>query len=77
MTEAERIDTNHPNLCTSLRWKEMCYESEKDPTLPPNEPSGFWCVYTQSCFGPDGKLAEPQYCVTTERCCHCSQITVA
>ncbi|MCI0659864.1 MAG: hypothetical protein L0220_02205 [Acidobacteria bacterium] len=78
MTEAELYDTNRPHLCAALRWKEMFYQSTvKDPTVQPSNSTSFWCLYTQGCFGPDGKLAEPELCATTERGCHCTEIKVA
>jgi len=69
-TEAERFDTDHPELCHCLRWKGMFISSEKDPTVPPTNDGLFWCLYTQNCLGPDGQLAEPGNCSSSERACH-------
>jgi hypothetical protein len=77
MTDAERFDTNRPNLCAALRWKEMFIWAEPDPTVQPSNTGYFWCLYTQTCLGPDGKLAEPAECASPERSCHCRELTLA
>ncbi len=77
MTEAERFDTNRPNLCACLRWKEMFIWAEHDPTVPPSNTGIFWCLHTQKSLGPDGKVAEPASCDSPERSCHQSQLTYA
>jgi hypothetical protein len=77
MTETERYDTNRLNLCAALRWKEMFIWAEHDPTVQPSNTGIFWCLYTQTSLGPDGKLAEPGFCATSERGCHCQELTVA
>jgi hypothetical protein len=77
MAEAEKFDTSHPNLCTALRWKEMFIWAEPDPSVPTANSGIFWCLYTQTCLGPDGKLAEPEFCASSERGCHCRDLTVA
>jgi hypothetical protein len=77
MTEAERYDTNRPNLCAALRWKGMFIWAERDPTVQPSNTGIFWCLHTQTSLGPDGKLAEPEVCSASERGCHCQELTVA
>ncbi len=69
-TEAERFDINHPELCHCLRWKGMFISAEHDQTVQPSNDGLFWCLYTQSCLGPDGELAEPGNCSSSERVCH-------
>ena len=69
-TEAERFNTNHPELCHCLRWKGMFISAEHDPTVQPSNDGLFWCLYTQNCLGPDGELAEPGSCSSPERDCH-------
>jgi len=76
MTEAERYETNRPNLCAALRWKEMFIGVEHDPTVQRSNNASFWCLYTQNCLGPDGELAEPEFCATSKRSCHCQEITL-
>lgn len=70
MTEAERYDTNRPNLCPSLRWKGMFIWAERDETVPRSNTGSFWCLHTQNCLGPDGRVAEPEFCCNAERGCH-------
>ena len=69
-TEAERFDTSHPELCHCLRWKGMFISAERDPTVQPSNDGLFWCLYTQNCLGPDGELAEPGNCSSSDRECH-------
>jgi hypothetical protein len=69
VNEFDRFNTNHPDLCPSLRWKRIYLNVEPDPTVPPSNDGNFWCVHTQTCIGPDGKLAEPGNC-RGHRPCH-------
>jgi hypothetical protein len=69
-SEADRFNTNHPDLCPSLRWKGQFILSEHDPTVPSSNEGLFWCIRTQVCIGPDGKLAEPGNCSSPKRKCH-------
>ncbi len=69
ITEAERFNTKHPDLCPGLRWKGMFVQVEQDPTVPSGHAGLYWCVYTQKCIGPDGDLAEPGTCLK-HRSCH-------
>lgn len=69
-TEAERFNINHPQLCPHLRWKGQFFVSEHDPTVPPSNDGLFWCVYTQTCIGPDGQIAEPGECASDGRGCY-------
>lgn len=71
MTEIDRYDTNRPHLCSALRWKSMFIWAEHDQTVQRSNTGSFWCLYTQTCIGPDGKLAEPEGCDAPERQCHC------
>ena len=65
-----RFDTTHPDLCSALRWKGQFIVAEPDPNVPPATDGLFWCVYTQTCIGPDGELAEPGNCCKASRQCH-------
>jgi hypothetical protein len=69
-TDAERFDTHHPELCPCLRWKGQFYLTEPDPTVPASNEGLYWCVYTQTCIGPDGQLAEPGDCSSSNRACY-------
>ena len=70
MTEAERYDTNRPNLCPSLRGKGMFIWAEHDETVQRSNTGSFWCFHTQNCLGPDGRVAEPEFCCNSDRGCH-------
>ena len=68
--ERARFNTEHPDLCPSLRWKGQFIEAEHDPTVQRSNDGNFWCMQTQTCIGPDGKLAEPRPCSSKRRKCH-------
>lgn len=68
--ESDRFNTHHPNLCPSLRWKGQFILAERDPSVPASNDGLFWCIQTQTCIGPDGKLAEPGNCSSPFRSCH-------
>ena len=70
MPGSDRFNTGHPNLCSSLRWKGQFIHSEPDPTVPDPSDHVYWCIHTQSCIGPDGKVAEPGNCSSSRRKCH-------
>jgi hypothetical protein len=74
MTEQERFDTNRPNLCSNLCWKGMyIWAGPADPTVGPTSDGIFWCHHTHNCLGPDGELAEPSKCDSSERKCHAQE----
>ncbi len=60
----------HPNLCPALRWKGQFVLAEHDPDAQQGSDSSYWCMYTQTCIGPDGIAAEPAACVSPMRKCH-------
>jgi len=70
ISEPERFNIHNPNLCSSLRWKSQFILAESDPSVPPSNDGLFWCIQTQTCIGPDGKLAEPGKCSSPFRSCH-------
>jgi hypothetical protein len=56
-------------VCRHIRSKEMFYEVEGQ--LDPLHSSGsgiYWCIHTQTCLGPDGKVAEPASCAVGRAC---------
>jgi hypothetical protein len=67
LTEFERYNTERDDLCPFLRWKGQFVMSDNDPTL---RSRSFWCLYTQTCLGPDGGVAEPVECASPERRCY-------
>ena len=68
--DTQRFATDRPQLCPALRWKGQFIEAEHDPTVPPTNDGIFWCLHTQTCIGPDGELAEPGNCASSDRKCH-------
>lgn len=70
MTEAELFAANYPTLCHCLRWKGQFVWADHDPSVPPAGDANYWCVFTQTCLGPDGQLAEPATCGSTDRGCY-------
>jgi len=70
LTEDERFNPNRPGLCGHLRWKGMFVPAEGDPSVPRGQGGLFWCLYTQTCLGPDGGLAEPGNCTSPGRSCY-------
>jgi hypothetical protein len=70
MKESDRFNIHHPNLCPALRWKGQFILAERDPTVPVCNDGLFWCLYSQTCIGPDGELAEPGNCSSKNRICH-------
>ena len=69
--KSQRFNTELPGLCASLHWKSQYVWAEADPTVPRSNDGLFWCARTQTCIGPDGKVAEPGNCCSTGRNCHC------
>ena len=70
VSEADRFNTSHPDLCSSLRWKGQFVLADHDPTVQASNDGLFWCIHTQTCIGPDGELAEPGNCSASSRGCH-------
>ena len=66
----ERFNTEDPDLCHCLRWKGQFIAAERDPSVPPSNDGLFWCMHTQKCIGPDGRLAEPGNCSSADRDCY-------
>lgn len=54
--------------CRLIRSKWMFIEAEPDPTVPRSGTSICWCVHTQKCMGPDGKVVTLENC-NSERAC--------
>jgi hypothetical protein len=77
MVDADRFNPERPNLCENLRWKGMFIWAEKDNTVPPSNTGAFWCFHSQDCLGPDGQLAEPGECDSSQRKCHNSSVKAA
>jgi hypothetical protein len=69
-SDADRYNTQRPDLCPALRWKGQLITAEPDPSVPASNEGLFWCIRTQTCIGPDGELAEPANCCSKTRSCH-------
>lgn len=69
-SENDRFNPNRPGVCSGLRWKGMFVTAKDDPSVPRSNAGLFWCVWTQTCIGPDGRLAEPGDCADPARGCH-------
>ena len=65
--DSERFDTRREELCPALRWKGQFIEAEHDPTVPPSNDGLFWCMYTQTCIGPDGVWQSRELLFQNER----------
>lgn len=70
LTDDERFNPNRPGLCAHLRWKGMFVGGYDDPTVPRGGAGLFWCLFTQTCVGPDGAVAEPGNCDQAGRACY-------
>jgi len=59
--------------CLKLRTKSMYINPVADPdeqTLyDPYDASAYWCVSTQTGFGPDGEPVRPDVCCEGRKCC--------
>jgi hypothetical protein len=59
--------------CLRLRTKSMYVNAVLDPAeatfYDPYETSAYWCLETQSGFGPDGQPVRPDICRGTRGCC--------
>jgi hypothetical protein len=64
------FNIHNPDLCPALRWKGQFVLSEKDASVPDTSDHAFWCLHTQTPFGPDGEAAEPAHCCHVDRGCH-------
>ena len=70
LNEEQRFNTAHRNLCPALRWKGQFIQAEPDDSVPHGNDRNYWCLHTQTCIGPDGKLAEAAACSSKRRQCH-------
>jgi hypothetical protein len=70
ITEDEQFDTSNPDLCNCMRWKGMFVGVGHDPNVPMSRDGHFWCVFTATIFGPDGKLVGPIACSSSDRACY-------
>ncbi len=59
--------------CSRMRTKSMYVAALVDPDeakfYDPYEASAYWCIDTQSGFGPDGQPVRPDVCCGQRGCC--------
>ena len=70
ISESERFNTSHPDLCPALRWKGQFVGTEDGESVSRVQDGLFWCARSQTCIGPDGGVAEPGQCSSKVRACH-------
>jgi len=68
MPEPTYIPGTTQPRCRLLRSKIMFIEAEPDPSVPHMEQGLYWCVYTQNCLGPDGKVCTLAECDPSRSC---------
>ena len=54
--------------CANLRWQGIFVDAPRDPTVQRSNDRSFWCLHTQNCLGPDGKVADEYECNETRGC---------
>jgi hypothetical protein len=54
--------------CEFLRWKGLFVDDGQDPPALQSGDGLLWCVKTQNCLGPDGKLVDEYGCNATRSC---------
>ncbi len=58
--------TPRSELCPALRWKGQFIDAERHVA---SGDSICWCMYTQTCIGPDNKPADRESCTDGSRAC--------
>jgi len=69
-TEVERSIMPNLSLCPHLRWKAQFFVGDPSQSEPPPTDGYFWCIFTQTCIGPDGRLADSENCSVAARACY-------
>jgi hypothetical protein len=54
--------------CENLRWKGLYVNGEEGYSVSGSGDRLFWCVKTQTCLGPDGKLVDDYECSAGRPC---------
>ena len=54
--------------CRLIRSKWMFIDVEPDPKAPHSDNGLYWCVHTQNCLGPDGKIVTLEKCAFGRAC---------
>jgi hypothetical protein len=69
LSHAVRFNRTSPDICPALTWKGQFTPAEHDPSVQSVSDHQYWCVYTQTCIGPDNGLVEPYACSKKDRAC--------
>jgi len=69
LTESVRFDIADRDLCPALTWKGQFTGAKLDPSVQSTRDHQYWCVFTQTCIGPDNGLVEPHLCSVKNRAC--------
>ena len=67
LSHAVRFNRNSPDICPALTWKGQFTPAEHDPSVQSVSDHQYWCVYTQTCIGPDNGFVEPYACSKKNR----------
>lgn len=70
LAHAVRFDRKNPDLCPALVWKSQFTQAPDDSNDQSTSDDQYWCVYTQTCVGPDNGLVEPFRCSIKSRTCY-------
>ena len=63
----EDLLTPRSELCPALRWKGQFIDAERHIASSDNI---CWCMYTQTCIGPDNQPADREACANAARACY-------
>jgi hypothetical protein len=74
LDHAARFDRRNPHLCPALIWKSQFSQTPADPSALSTSDDHYWCVYTQTCIGPDNGPVEPYLCSIKNRSCRLKAI---
>ena len=71
LSQAFRFDRHNPDICPALVWRsQFTQEPAPDASGQATIDHQYWCVYTQTCVGPDNGFTEPYLCSDPNRTCH-------
>jgi hypothetical protein len=56
------------NRCANLRWKGLYIDTLYDPENDYSNDSAMWCLKTDKCIGPDGKVVDDFECSPARTC---------
>ncbi|MBZ5620868.1 MAG: hypothetical protein LAQ69_19385 [Acidobacteriia bacterium] len=56
------------NRCANLRWKGLYIDAGSDPENEYSNDSAMWCLQTDKCVGPDGKVVDDFECSPARTC---------